>query len=302
MSIKKAVVVLAGGLGSRYKGLKQIDGILENGATLMEYSVYDALQAGFSKIVFIINQHIPQDYVEKINSIFRDRPIEIHWVLQSLDLYLSDKTKSIERTKPWGTAHAVLCAQEVVQEPFVVINADDFYGRATYLKAAHWIDQMNISENRQCLLAFPVKNTLSENGPVSRGVCSIGQNGILLKIEEKTHIQRKNKEIVFTENLQDFVIHENTLVSMNFWILHPSIFKKIEKLFEQFLQVFQGQQEFYIPTAIQNLIEANELTIEVKASPAEWMGVTFPEDKSLLQEFLKNKIESQQYPEQLWKQ
>lgn len=300
MSTKKTIVLLAGGFGSRYQGLKQIDGILENDATLMEYSIYDAIEAGFNKIVFIINDKIPTSFLGKINSIFQDKNIEIHWVYQTLETALPLDFSLENRVKPWGTAHAVLCAKEVVSEPFIVLNADDFYGKFTFQKAALLINQDQINEDTYCLLAYPVQNTLSENGGVSRGVCSIDNDGFLKKIEEKTHILRKNNQIIFQENGSDYPLKEHSLVSMNFWIFHPSIFENLEYQFKNFIKNYQGQEEFYIPTAVQNMMDHNNLKVLVKASPAEWMGVTYPNDKPLLQEFLREKINQNQYPELLW--
>lgn len=300
MSINKSVVILAGGLGSRYKGLKQIDGILENGATIMEYSIYDAIQAGFNKIVIIINEHIPIGFCKKLDKIFQNKAIEIHWVTQTLSCFVPKHISIESRIKPWGTAHAILCAKNVIQEPFIVLNADDFYGNASFLKAAHIINQNSISEKQWSLMAYPVKNTLSKNGPVARGVCSIGMDGFLLKIEEKTTIEKKNDAIIYSENNTEIELNPNTLVSMNFWILHPGIFPFLEKLFADFLVKFKNQEEFYIPNAIQQLIETEGIKVDVKASPSEWKGVTFAEDKSEVQDFLKAQIQQQKYPEQLW--
>lgn len=299
MFTKKTVVLLAGGLGSRYQGLKQIDGILENGSPIMEYSIFDAIQSGFNKIVFIINDKIPAAFLERITSIFSHKEIEIHWVYQNLDKYIPENFDIKNRLKPWGTAHAVLCAKEYVQEPFIVLNADDLYGKISFQKASFLLEN-NVDTDNSVLLAYPIKNTLSENGTVSRGVCSIGTTGYLEKIEEKTKIQKVNNQIGYWENEDFFAINENTLVSMNFWILHPSIFNKLEENFHDFLQHYTNQEEFFLPTAIQKLVDRKEIKVSVKASPAEWMGVTYPEDKEILQLYLKNKIQQQQYPNNLW--
>ncbi|MBS1571306.1 MAG: nucleotidyltransferase [Bacteroidetes bacterium] len=301
MSTKKTIIILAGGLGSRYQGLKQIDPILKNGSPILEYSLYDALLAGFSKIVFIINEKIPTSFLERINRIFSDKNVEIHWVYQRLDSNISDTTKLENREKPWGTTHAVLCAKDIVNEPFIVINADDFYGRETYKKASLLIDEGKISEQQSCLLAFPIQHTLSENGAVSRGICTINNLGLLSKIEEKTHIFKKDNGIFFEENHQDFTIPINTLVSMNFWIFHPSIFIHLEKHFNEFLKTYKNQEECYLPSVVQKMIENHETEVLVKASPSEWMGVTYPADKIILKEYIENLIHQKKYPFLLWK-
>lgn len=299
---KKAIVILAGGFGSRYRGLKQIDGILPNGATLLEYSLFDALQAGFNKIIFIINKEIPEKYIAKISNILSAQEIEFHWVIQDVKDFV-DNPKTLEiRKKPWGTAHAVLCAEKVVAENFVVINADDYYGSEVYRIAANLIDENKIQTENYAAILYPLKNTLSKNGTVSRGKCELNKENKLISIKELTKISSDGSGIFYfngaglKEKLQD-----DTLVSMNYWIFHPSIFKSLKIYFEDFiLENPTETQEFFLPAVINDLIEKQKITVAAEVSPEKWKGITYPGDKAELQEFLLGKISENFYKENLW--
>lgn len=300
-SKKKTLLILAGGLGSRYKGLKQVDGILDNGSPLLEYSVYDALEAGFNKVVMIINRFIPESYIERLKTISRHKSFELHWVYQDMEKFVPENYDFSERMKPWGTGHAILCAKDIIHEPFVIINADDFYGRENYFLAAKEMDSGNISSKQFELIAYPVESTLSENGTVARGICTVDSKNFLVNVTEQTSIRKENETIVYTDSGRDFEINPKTLVSMNFFIFHPKIFDFLLVYFHDFIQSNpEIKDEFYIPSAVQRMIDAHEADVLVKTSTSMWKGMTYPEDKIILKNFLKKEAESKKYPENLW--
>ncbi|PWN72263.1 nucleotidyltransferase [Chryseobacterium phosphatilyticum] len=302
MSSKKTLLILAGGLGSRYKGLKQIDGILDNGSPILEYSVYDALEVGFQKIVIIINKLIPQSYIERLTAISEAKGFELHWIFQEIDSIRLQGFDYPEREKPWGTAHAVLCAKYVIQEPFVMINADDFYGKEAYQLAADEIDHHRISEFQFGMVAYPVGITLSSYGTVARGICTLDTENYLVKVEEQTSIQKLNGSIIYTEEGKNIPISPDTLVSMNFFIFHPHIFCSLEAYFYDFIESDPApKQEFYIPSAVQRMMDEEKVKVLVKTSNSPWMGVTYADDKKNIKNFLISEIQKNKYPEDLWK-
>ena len=301
---KKSIVILAGGLGSRYQGLKQIDGILPNNATLLEYSIFDAIKAGFNKIVFIINKSIPESYIERLSGILATENIEFHWIIQDKNCFVSDENLLEQRTKPWGTAHAVLCAEKVVKENFVVINADDYYGTEVYKIAAILINEGKINAANYAAILYPLQNTLSKNGSVSRGKCEVDGGNKLVSINELTNISELENSIFYSD--KENIKHElepDLLVSMNFWILNPSIFKFLKIEFDQFIaDKPEKTTELYLPAVIDSLIQNKDVEVSVETSPEQWKGVTYLEDKVELQEFLKQKIADHIYTENLWMQ
>lgn len=303
MSSKKTLLILAGGLGSRYKGLKQVDGILDNGSPILEYSIFDALEAGFGKVVVIVNKLIPQSYIERLDAIAQAKGFELHWVYQEADsipipLQGFDYP---EREKPWGTAHAVLCAKYLIQEPFVMINADDFYGKEAYQLAAYEIDHHHISDSQLGMIAYPLGTTLSGHGAVARGICTLDPENYLVRVEEQTSIQRINHSIIYIENGENIKLDPDTLVSMNFFIFHPHIFCYLEAYFYDFIESDpKPNQEFYIPSAVQRMMDENSVKVKVKTSPSQWMGVTYADDKKNIKDFLTSEIQKNRYPEDLW--
>ena len=303
MSSKKALLILAGGLGSRYKGLKQVDGILDNGSPILEYSIYDALEAGFHKVVIIVNRLIPQSYIDRLNAIAEKKSFELHWVYQEMDsIPISLQGFDYpEREKPWGTAHAVLCAKYSIQEPFVMINADDFYGKEAYQLAAHEINRHHISDSQLGMIAYPVGTTLSGNGAVARGICTLDSENDLIEVDEQTSIQRINNSIVYSKNGENIKLDPETLVSMNFFIFHPHIFCFLEAYFYDFIESDPlPDQEFYIPSAVQRMMDEKKVKVKVTASPSQWMGVTYANDKKNIKDFLVSEIQKNRYPENLW--
>ncbi|MET3035991.1 sugar phosphate nucleotidyltransferase [Chryseobacterium sp. NRRL B-14859] len=301
MSSKKTLLILAGGLGSRYKGLKQIDGILDNGSPILEYSIFDALEAGFCKVVIIVNTLIPQSYIERLDTIAKAKGFELQWIYQEMNSIPIQGFDYLEREKPWGTAHAVLCAKYAIQDPFVMINADDFYGKEAYQLAADEIDHHHISESQFGMVAYPVSTTLSGHGAVARGICTLDSENFLIRVVEQTSIQKINDSIVYSENGENIRLDPNTLVSMNFFIFHPNLFCALEAYFYDFIESLpMPNQEFYIPSAVQRMIDENKIRVSVKTSPSQWMGVTYADDKKMIKDFLISEIKNNRYPEDLW--
>lgn len=302
MNYKKTLLILAGGLGSRYKGLKQVDGILANNSPILEYSIFDALEAGFTKIVVIINRFIPESYISRLKEISERKNFDLVFVYQDIKDFLPKDFDISERQKPWGTAHAILCAKNTIQDPFVIINADDFYGKEIYQLASEQINEGQISENQYELIAYPLKTTLSENGTVARGICSFDEDHNLLHIEEQTSIRTEGQKIVYTVNDKTIEVDPETLVSMNYFVFHPSIFENLELYFEEFLQSKPAStQEFYIPSAVQRMINEKKVNVLLKKSPSQWMGMTYADDKNIMRNYLKTQIQEKNYPEDLWK-
>lgn len=302
MNSKKTLLILAGGLGSRYKGLKQIDGILDNDSPILEYSIFDALEAGFTKIVVVINRFIPESYIFRLKEISLTKNFELSFIYQDIHDFVPKDFDISERKKPWGTAHAILCAKNFIREPFVIINADDFYGKEIYQLASEQINTGNILEKQFELIAYPLKTTLSENGTVARGICTFDKDNYLLKIDEQTSIRTENSIIVYSENDKTIEVDPETLVSMNFFVFHPSIFKNLEQYFEEFLHSKPtSTQEFYIPSAVQRMINEKKVNVLVKKSPSQWMGMTYADDKNIIKTYLKTQIQKKNYPENLWK-
>ncbi|BDB56684.1 nucleotidyltransferase family protein [Flavobacterium ammonificans] len=300
----KTLLIMAGGLGSRYKGLKQVDGITPNGETVLEFSIYDALMAGFTKIVVVVNSHLPKSYLTRLEKIAVEKQFELHLAEQSLEKFIPTEFYYLlqDRQKPWGTAHAILCAKECIREPFVVINADDYYGKQAFVNMAACIDNGQIQHQQFAMVAFPVSATLSENGAVSRGICTLTDDGSLQKVIERTKIAREGKDIVFIENGKKEIIESDTLVSMNFWGFHPAIFENLEKAFYAFLEsVPDPTSELYIPTEVQRMIDSKSVKVSVLDTTDCWHGITYPEDKVQLVDFISECVTNKLYPSELWK-
>ncbi|KPH15115.1 sugar phosphate nucleotidyltransferase [Chryseobacterium sp. ERMR1:04] len=302
MISKKTLLILAGGLGSRYKGLKQVDGILENGSPLMEYSLYDALQAGFNKIVVVFNRFIPESYIERLEKISKNNHFELHIVYQDQEMFVPESYNHSTRQKPWGTGHAILCAKNVIDETFTVINADDFYGKEVYQLASTEIDLGNISDSQFEIVAYPLATTLSENGTVARGICTLDSENYLIKVEEQTSIRKEGNTIIYIENGKDIKVDPETLVSMNYFVFHPTIFDSLEQYFNDFIQSDPlPKEEFYIPSAVQRMMDENKVKVLVKSSPSQWMGMTYADDKEIIKNYLEKEIQKNRYPQNLWK-
>lgn len=299
--MKPTLFVLAAGMGSRYGGLKQIDGLGPSGETIMDYSVYDALRAGFGKVVFVIRKDFEEAFRKAVISKYADKvPCEV--CFQSVDSVPEGCTYNPERTKPWGTNHAVLMAKGLINEPFAVINADDFYGRESFQVLADYLKSVEGTTGKYCMVGYRVANTLSENGSVSRGVCATDENGYLTDVVERTKIEKVGDKIIYTEDGVDTEISPNSPVSMNMWGFTPEYFDYVEKAFVEFLKT-RGQElksEFYIPTLVNDMIRSGEATCKVLDTTSKWFGVTYAEDRPQVVMKINNLVKEGVYPEKLF--
>lgn len=304
--MKPTLLILAAGMGSRYGGLKQLDQLGPSGETILDYSVYDAIRAGFGKVVFIIRHEIEKEFKAFFNGRFGNR-IAVEYVYQELDKLPGGFRPPAGRTKPWGTAHAMLMAREVIQEPFVVINADDFYGAEAFTILANFLknNSSNPTIREYALAGYKVKNTLSDFGGVSRGVCAADAQDYLQTVTETHHIKRNSKgEIGFGADDQNWTLLDpETLVSMNTWAFGPEIFGDIDAMLLKFLdnQGHELKSEFYIPTIADNLITTHQARFKVLPTDARWFGVTYIEDRPTAVESIRALTTRGIYPENLWK-
>lgn len=299
--MKPTLFVLAAGMGSRYGGLKQIDGLGPNGETIMDYSVYDALRTGFGKVVFVIRKDFEEAFREVVISKYADK-VSCEVCFQSVDKVPEGCTYNPERTKPWGTNHAVLMAKDLIREPFAVINADDFYGRESFQVLADYLKSVEGTTGKYCMVGYRVANTLSENGSVSRGVCATDENGYLTDVVERTKIEKVGDKIIYTEDGVDTEIAPNSPVSMNMWGFTPEYFEYVEKAFVEFLQA-RGQElksEFYIPTLVNDMIRSGKATCKVLDTISKWFGVTYAEDRPQVVMKINNLVKEGVYPEKLF--
>lgn len=279
--MKPTLFILAAGMGSRYGGLKQLDGLGPNGETIMDYSVYDALQAGFGKIVFVIRHDFEAQFREKIISKYEGH-VAIDVVFQDLDKLPEGFSVPEGRTKPWGTGHAVLMGKDAISEPFAVINADDFYGRESFKVLADFLRSVEGRENQYAMVGFNIENTLSENGGVSRGLCHVDEVGNLHDVKECHGIQRKGDRLVQTaDDGSEIDFPAGAAVSMNMWGFTPDYFHYSERDFVEFLRISGSQlkSEFYIPTVVNNLINSSTITLKVLRTSDKWFGVTYAADR-----------------------
>ena len=300
MQNKPTLLVLAAGMGSRYGGNKQIDGFGPNGETILEYSIFDAIRAGFGKVVLIVREEILQTAKDLILPKVKGK-IEVEFVLQSLQSFVPSEFQNPDRVKPYGTAHAVLCAKDVIAEPFAVINADDFYGKEAFEVLGKFLST-EVRPDLHAMVGYAIQNVLSENGTVSRGVCSMNAAKQLIGMVERTSIAREGDKIVSRGEGEVIEIAEDTPVSMNFWGFHPAVFKDIEQMWEAFLPANKDnlKSEFFIPTVANNLIQAGKAAFEILPGGKTWFGVTYTEDKPVVIEALKKMHGSGEYPAKLW--
>lgn len=295
-------MVLAAGMGSRYGGLKQLDGLGPNGETIMDYSIYDAYKAGFGKVVFVIRQLFEKEFKEAILSKYENViPVEV--VFQELSNLPDGYALDPNREKPWGTNHAVMMGKSVINEPFAVINADDFYGRASYEVLAKKLTELAGQENHYCMVGYRLKNTLSESGAVARGVCESDDKGFLKTVTERTHIERKDGQIQYKEGEVWTVVPEEAPVSMNMWGFTPDYFKHSDAYFAEFLDNNKAnlKAEYFIPYVIDKLIQGQVADVEVLDTPAKWFGVTYAEDRASVVAKIEDLVKSGVYPSPLWK-
>lgn len=299
--MQPTLLILAAGMGSRYGGVKQLDQFGPNGETIIDYSLFDAIRAGFGKVVFIIREELKADFEE----IFLPKlagKIDVDFAIQALDSYVPADLGAVNRTKPWGTGHAMLCAWEQTQTPFAVINADDFYGLEAFQIMGEFL-QTDADDALHAMVGYEVKNTLSEFGSVSRGVCAVDAHDNLITVIERTKIyQTEADQIVFEEAEGLTPLEPDTPVSMNFWGFKPAVFPLVQKQFAEYARINFSlpKAEFYIPTVMTNLIQNQQGACKVFRSSSEWFGVTYPEDKPTVQASLRQLHEQGKYPEKLW--
>lgn len=301
--MKPTLLVLAAGMGSRYGGLKQLDGLGPNGETIMDFSIFDAARAGFGIVVFVIRHAFEQDFREKVISKYKDA-INVEVVFQELDSLPAGFSLHPERVKPWGTNHAILMGKEAVKEPFAVINADDFYGKESFQILADALKKMEGKRDQYCMVAYRLGNTLSESGHVSRGVCNKNAQNHLTTVVEHYEVQRKGNEVVFknqeTGNYDS--IDENLPVSMNMWGFTPDYFEHSEADFKEFLtkNADNIKAEYGIPTMVNRLIQEGTSTIDVLETPCKWFGVTYKEDRPSVVAKIQQLINEGVYPNKLF--
>ena len=301
--VKPTLLVLAAGMGSRYGSLKQMDGVGPNGEAIIDYSIYDAIRAGFGKVVFVIRHSFAKEFAEMFNRERFGGRIEVEYVYQELD-YLPEGFSVPEgRQKPWGTNHAVMMAAGVIREPFAVVNADDFYGREGFEVIGRYLASLEGSRNEYCMVGYEVSKTLSENGTVSRGVCEVDSEGCLAGMVERTKIERVDGTIVFHEGGEDTPLAENTPVSMNLFGFTPDYFEYSDSYFRQFLMENGAdiKAEFYIPLMVNKLIGDSTARMRVLNTASQWFGVTYKEDRPQLVSKIEALIADGVYPRNLWK-
>jgi choline kinase len=299
--IKPTLLILAAGMGSRYGGLKQIDAIGPSGETIIDYSVFDAIRAGFGKVVFVIRKNIEKEFREVFDNRFAGK-IEVDYAFQELDILPDGFILPKDRQKPWGTCHAVLMAKNIINEPFAVINADDFYGADSYKKIADFLMNTSNDEKTYGMVGFQLNKTMSEHGYVSRGVCELDENSYLRSVVEREKIGFVNGKVTFIKDNKHYELTGNETVSMNFWGFKPDFFERAENEFISFLNEHLNtpKSEFYIPLVVNNLIYLNTYKLKVLKTSSSWFGVTYMEDKPLVISSILELIGKGIYPEKLW--
>jgi NDP-sugar pyrophosphorylase family protein len=298
--MEPTLLILAAGMASRYGSMKQIEGFGPGGETIMDYSIYDAMRAGFKKVVFIIRK----EFADNFQGIFEPRlkgKLTIDYVYQDLQSHVGSHTVPADRSKPWGTAHAVLCAQDKVQEPFAVINADDFYGRDAFEKAYKFLTR-DVNAQTYSLIGYELLKTLSDNGTVNRGVCQADSQNNLVGIAERLNISKQHGKIICDDDQQPKELPLDSQVSMNFWCFDPSIFAYSQQLFNEFLDqnISKPKAEFFIPIVADRFIRDKVGVIKVIPTSAQWFGVTYKEDAPEVKASLSQLVKAGEYPGKLY--
>jgi len=299
--MQPTLLILAAGMASRYGSMKQTEGFGPSGETIMDYSIYDAIRAGFGKVVFIIRK----DFAEGFKNTFEPKlhgKIKTEYVYQEMDSFLEGAPVPEGRTKPWGTGHAVLCAKDVINEPFAVINADDFYGQDAFVKAAAFLNN-ECSEKRYSIIGYELAKTLSEHGTVSRGVCQVNTDNDLVSIKERTKIYREGDDILYEDEAGKHIVPFDSSVSMNFWCFHQSLFPTTEKLFKHFVKdnSHNLKSEFFIPIIAEDFMHQHGGSVAVIPCSSQWFGVTYKEDAPVVKASVNKLVAGGEYPPSLWK-
>lgn len=300
MNKNLTLLIMAAGMGSRFGGLKQIEPVGPNDEFLIDYSVYDAIKAGFNKVVFVIKKENYELFKETIGKRVEDK-IKTEYAFQDMNNLPDGYTKPLEREKPWGTAHAILCAKDLINEPFAIINADDFYGRDAYYVVSRFLKN-NVKDNNYCLIGYKVQNTLTENGSVKRGICKLDR-GMLVELIE-SNVEIKDGHILATplDGRNPFIVSDDTYVSMNMLGFTKEIFKNIEDNFPKFLDehINDLKSEYLIPDVLEKLTLEGKIITNVIPTSSKWMGITYKEDKEEVVKSLKLSIDNGDYPNRLW--
>lgn len=300
--MKPTLLILAAGMGNRYGGLKQIDPVGPNGEIIIDYSIYDAIGAGFGKLVFVIRHYFEDAFKEKIGSKF-DGVVETAYAFQELDAGLEGFTLPPDRKKPWGTAHAIGVGRDVIDEPFAVINADDYYGVDSFKMMADFLSGPEISPTDYAMVGFKLRNTLSEYGTVARGICHCDDNLFLRDIVERTKVQKRgNGACYFDEDGTEHALTGDEVVSMNLWGFHPSFFEHLKAGFGRFLreQGTEPKSEYFITIPVSDLVGSGQVKVKVLPTHDNWFGVTYRQDKEIAQRCILTLIEAGTYPNKLW--
>ncbi len=295
------LAILAAGMGSRYGGLKQIDPMTESGEFIIDFSIYDAIQAGFDKVVFIIKKENYEAFAQTVGQRV-SKHIQTFYAFQDLSDIPEKYTVPEGRIKPWGTGHAIYAARDLLTENFVVINSDDFYGREAFFKAAEHLKSQNGGDH-YCMVGYKLGNTLTDSGTVSRGECSVDQNGMLISVTERTDIKRTGDHAAYKNDAGKWVdLSANTVVSMNFWGMTPGIIPKLSDAFDSFLEKrgHELKSEYFIPGAVDEFMKAGLCDVRVYSTDAQWYGVTYAEDKEYVKNSIQNMIARGEYPKSLW--
>lgn len=300
--MKPTLLILAAGMGNRYGGLKQIDSVGPNGEIIIDYSIYDAIRAGFGKLVFVIRHYFEDAFREKIGNKF-DGIVETDYVYQEMDAALDGFALPADREKPWGTGHATLLGRDFIDEPFAVINADDYYGIDSFKKMAEFLCGPNVSPTNYAMIGFRLRNTLSEYGSVARGVCYCNYEQCLSDIFERTGVEKyRNGARYFDENGTEHLLTGDEVVSMNLWGFHQSVFGHISKKFKDFLKEYGNnpKAELYIPVVIDELVKSGKVKVKVLPTHDTWFGVTYRQDREIAERCIRKLIDEGLYPEKLW--
>ena len=299
--MKPTLIIIAAGMGTRYGGLKQMDELGPNGESIIDYSVFDAIRAGFGKVVFVIREDFAQAFKDQFEPRLKGK-IETEYVYQSLDKIPEGFVIPDGRQKPWGTGHAMLMAKDSIDTPFAIINADDFYGKNAYAQAVEFINNSR-ADNEYAMIGYALKNTLSDHGTVSRGVCETDANNNLTKITERTKIGKEGNKIYFYEDDYKEELAGEEPISMNFWIFKPEFFVHLESGFKDFLKERGSElkSEYYFNVPADNMVKAGEATVKIINTPAKWFGVTYQEDKPMVKASLTALHDKGEYPNGLWK-
>ncbi len=309
--MKPTLLVLAAGMGSRYGGLKQMDGLGPNGETIIDYSIYDAVQAGFGKVVYIVREYFLEDFKKHVAERYSNvkcldgTPLQFDFVIQELDKIPAGFKLNPERVKPWGTNHAVLMAKDAIHEPFAVINGDDYYGKESFKVLADWFKKNEGSKGKYALVGFEIDNTLSDSGSVSRGIGTADAHGLLTHVEEHHNVIRKEDGKIHATNSkgEDVILEDKALCSMNMWGFTPDYFALSEEVFTDFLKenINELKAEFYIPYAVDCLIKKGTAACELISTPSRWFGVTYQADRQGVVDKFKEFAERGVYPTPLYR-